>query len=34
MKRDNVSAYVHMKLDIPLPLCASVNILYDPPPFP
>ena len=29
MKRD-VSAYVHMKRDTPLPLYASVNILDDP----
>ena len=34
MKRDSVSAYVHMKGDTPLPLYASVNILGDPPPFP
>ena len=34
MKRDCVSAYVHMKLDTPLPLNTSVNILDDPPPFP
>ena len=27
MKRDSVSAYVHMKHDTPLPLFASVNIL-------
>ena len=33
MKRD-VSAYVHMKRDTPLPLYASVNILDDLPPFP
>ena len=30
MKRDNVSAYVHMKRDTHLPLYASVNILDDP----
>ena len=30
MKRDSVSAYVHMKRDTPLPLYASVNILDDP----
>ena len=29
MKRDSVSAYVHMKRDTPLPLYASVNILDD-----
>ena len=34
MKRDSVSAYVHMKCDTPLPLYSSVNILDDPPPFP
>ena len=34
MKRDSVSAYVHMKRDTPLPLYASVNILDDPSPFP
>ena len=33
MKRNGASAYVHMKLDTPLPLYASVNILDDPPPF-
>ena len=32
MKRD-VSAYVHMKRDTPLPLYASVNILDYPSPF-
>ena len=30
LKRNNVSAYVHMKCDTPLPLYASVNILDDP----
>ena len=34
MKRDSVSAYVHMKRNTPLPLYASANILDDPPPFP
>ena len=34
MKRDNVSAHVHMSRDTPLPIYASVNILDDPPPFP
>ena len=34
MKRDSVSACVHMKRDTPLPLYASVNILDDLPPFP
>ena len=34
MKRDSVSAYVHMKRDTTLPLYSSVNILDDPPPFP
>ena len=34
MKRDSVSAYVHMKHDTPPPLHASVNILDEPPPFP
>ena len=33
MKRDSVSAYVHMKCDTPLPLYASANILDHPPPF-
>ena len=32
LKRNNVSAYVHMKRDTPLPLYASVNILDDSPP--
>ena len=27
MKRDSVSAYVHMKCDTPLPLYALVDIL-------
>ena len=31
LKRNNVSAYVHMKRDTPLLLYASVNILDDPP---
>ena len=30
MKRDSVSAYVHLKRDTPLPLYASVIILDDP----
>ena len=34
MKRDSVSAYVHMRRDTPLPLYAPVHILDDPPPFP
>ena len=39
MRRDSISAYVHMKRDTPLLLYASVNILDDwmtppPPPFP
>ena len=34
MKRDSVSAYVHMNRDTPLPLYASVKILDDPPAFP
>ena len=34
MKRDSVSAYVHMKRDTPLPLYASVDIVNDPSPFP
>ena len=33
MKRDSVSAYVHMRCDTPLPLYATVHILNDPPPF-
>ena len=31
MKRDSVSAYVHMRRDTPLPLYAPVQILDDPP---
>ena len=34
MKRDSVSAYVHMRRDTPLPLYAPVHIFNDPPPFP
>ena len=34
MKRDSVSAYVHMKRDTPLTLFASANILDDPLAFP
>ena len=34
MKRDSVSALVHMKRDTPFPLCASVNILNDTPSIP
>ena len=34
MKRDSVSAYVHMRHNTPLPLYATVHILDDPPPFP
>ena len=34
MKRDSVSAYVHMRRDTPLPLYAPVHILDNPPPFP
>ena len=30
MKRESVSAYVHMRHDIPLPLYTPVHILYDP----
>ena len=33
MKRD-ISAYVHIRRDTPLPLYAPVHILDDPPPFP
>ena len=33
MKRDSVSAYLHMRRDTPLPLYAAVHILDDPPPF-
>ena len=33
MKRDSVSAYLHMRRDTPLPLYAAVDILDDPPPF-
>ena len=32
MKRDSVSAYVHMRRDTPLPQNAPVHILDDPPP--
>ena len=34
MKRDSVSAYVHMRHDTPLPLLAPVHILVDHAPFP
>ena len=34
MKRDIVSAYVHSRRDIPLPLYAPVHILDDTPPSP
>ena len=34
MKRDSVSAYVHMRCDTPLTLYASVHILDDHPLFP
>ena len=34
MKRDNVSAYVHIRCDTPLPVYAPVHILDVPPPFP
>ena len=34
MKRDIVSAYVHMRRDTPLPLYAPVHIWDDSPPFP
>ena len=34
MKRDSVSAYVHMRCDIPLPLHKPVHILDDSPSFP
>ena len=34
MKRNSVSAYVHMNRDILLPLYTSVNILDDPTPSP
>ena len=34
MKRDSVTAFVHMTCDTPLPVYASLNILDDPPPFP
>ena len=34
MKRDSVSAYVHMRRDTPLPLHALAHILNDPPSFP
>ena len=30
MKRESVSAYVHMRRDIPLPLYAPVHILNEP----
>ena len=31
MKRDNVSAYVHMRHNTPLPLYSAIRILDDPP---
>ena len=34
MKRDSVSAFVHMKRDTPLSLYPSVNILDEPPSIP
>ena len=34
MKRDSVSAYVHMMRDTPLPLYAPVHILNDLPSIP
>ena len=34
MKRDSVSAYVHMRRDTPLPLHALAHILNDPSSFP
>ena len=34
MKRDSVSAYVHMRRNTPLPLYAQVHILDEPPSFP
>ena len=34
MKRDSVSAYVHMRRDTPLLLYAPAHILNDPPSFP
>ena len=34
MKRDSVSAYVHMRCDTPLHLYAPVHILHEPPSFP
>ena len=34
MKRDSVSAYVHIRRDTPLPLNAPAQILENPPPFP
>ena len=34
MKRDSISAYVHMRRDTPFPLCAPVHILNDLPSFP
>ena len=33
MKKDSVSAYIHMKRDTPLPLYAFAIILDDLPPF-
>ena len=34
MKKDSVSAYVHMRRNIPLFLYAQVHILDEPPSFP
>ena len=34
MKRDSVSAYVHMRRDTPLPLYVPLHFLDDSPPFP
>ena len=34
MKRDSVSAQVHMRRDTPLPLYTHVHILDEPPSFP
>ena len=34
MKRDSLSAYVHMWRDTPLPPYAPIHIFGDPPPFP
>ena len=34
MKRDSVSAYVHMRRDPPLPLHTTLHILDEPPSIP